>query len=94
MLKAAFFATSLLILAASARAEEQAVALKPGPGEETVANNCASCHSLDYVRINAPFLTAKQWEAEVAKMINTFGAPIEPADAKAITEYLTRNYGG
>jgi len=47
----------------------------------------------DYIRTNSPFMTAKVWEAEVTKMINAFGAPIEPADAKAIIDYLARNYG-
>jgi enoyl-CoA hydratase/carnithine racemase len=28
-----------------------------------------------------------------AKMINAFGAPIDAADAKAIAEYLKKNYG-
>jgi mono/diheme cytochrome c family protein len=72
--------------------EERPVALAPGPGLDAMAN-CAACHSLDYIRINAPFLTRKAWEAEVAKMITVFGAPIDPADAKTIADYLTRNYG-
>jgi sulfite dehydrogenase (cytochrome) subunit B len=55
--------------------------------------NCEACHSLDYIRINAPFMTRKAWEAEVAKMITVFGAPIDPADARTIADYLVRNYG-
>jgi cytochrome c5 len=88
-------AATLLFLGASsmARAEEKAVPLKPGPGEDVVSANCNACHSLDYIRTNAPFMTAKVWEAEVRKMINVFGAAIEPADAKTITDYLVRNYG-
>jgi len=27
-------------------------------------------------------------------MIKVFGAPIQPADAKIIVDYLTANYGG
>jgi sulfite dehydrogenase (cytochrome) subunit B len=76
----------------SAHGEEQAVPLAPGPGLDVVAD-CGACHSLDYIRINAPFLTRKAWEAEIAKMITAFGAPIDPADAKTITDYLVRNYG-
>jgi sulfite dehydrogenase (cytochrome) subunit B len=38
-------------------------------------------------------MTAKVWEAEVAKMINAFGAPIDPADAKTVVEYLSKTYG-
>ena len=29
----------------------------------------------------------------VTKMIKAFGAPIDDADAKAIAEYLKKNYG-
>lgn len=77
----------------AARAEEHAMPLKDAPGREVVEGNCAACHSLEYIRTNSPFMTAKVWEAEVNKMINAFGAPIEPADAKAIIDYLARNYG-
>lgn len=38
-------------------------------------------------------MTGKVWEAEVNKMIKAFGADIDPADAKTITDYLTRTYG-
>jgi mono/diheme cytochrome c family protein len=74
-------------------ADEQPVALKDAPGRDVVENNCAACHSLDYPRTNAPFMDRKVWQAEVDKMINVFGAPIEPNDAKAIVDYLTKNYG-
>jgi len=43
--------------------------------------------------MNSKFLNAAGWTAEVAKMINVFGAPIDAADAKAIGDYLTANYG-
>ncbi len=78
---------------ASAQAQEPTVPLKDAPERETVEGNCGSCHSLDYIRTNSPFMTQKVWEAEVNKMINALGAPIEPADAKAIIDYLARNYG-
>ena len=32
------------------------------------------------------------WEAEVTKMINVYGAPIDKADIPKIVEYLTANY--
>ena len=38
-------------------------------------------------------LAEKQWEAEVAKMINAFGADIAPVNTKAIVDYLTHHYG-
>lgn len=82
-----------LVQATGAQAEEKPVPLKDAPGREAVENNCAACHSLDYPRTNAPFLDRKGWEAEVNKMINAFGAPIAPPDAKTIVDYLVANYG-
>ena len=75
-------------------AAEEPIPLKAGPGKEVVETNCASCHSLDYIAMNSPFLSAKIWEAEVTKMIKVFGAPIDEADAKKIVDYLNAAYGG
>jgi hypothetical protein len=43
--------------------------------------------------MNSPFLNGIGWEAEVNKMINAFGAPIDRGDAKVIADYLNENYG-
>jgi hypothetical protein len=43
--------------------------------------------------MNSPFPNAALWDAEVAKMINAYGAPIDGADAKVIADYLKANYG-
>ena len=86
-------AAMALLQCAAAYAGEQPVSLKDAPGHDLVENNCASCHSLDYPRTNAPFMDRKTWQAEVDKMTNVFGAPIAPGDAKAIVDYLTKNYG-
>ena len=72
---------------------EENVAIKAGVGRDVVENHCNVCHSLDYPRINAPFLDRQGWETEVNKMITAYGAPIMPADAKIIVDYLTANYG-
>jgi mono/diheme cytochrome c family protein len=77
----------------AASADEKPVQLKAGAGVDKVEGNCAACHSLDYIRMNSPFLNAAGWDAEVAKMINAFGAPISAADAKIIGDYLKANYG-
>ena len=82
-----------LMAAASARAEEQLVPLKEGPGQQVVEDNCGSCHSLDYLRTNSLFLDRKGWQSEVTKMTNAFGAPVTPEDAKTIVDYLVKNYG-
>ena len=77
----------------AAAAGEQPVGLKEAPGADKVEAHCGACHSLDYVQMNSKFLNAAGWNAEVTKMINAFGAPIDPADAKIIADYLTANYG-
>lgn len=74
-------------------ADETMIQLKQGQGVQVVTNNCATCHSLDYIQMNSPFLDRKGWEAEVNKMINVYHAPIDKNDVTAITDYLVRYYG-
>ncbi|HET7381770.1 MAG TPA: cytochrome c [Pseudolabrys sp.] len=84
------FTAALIALPAAA---EQVIKLKPGPGADKVEANCQACHSLSYIPMNSPFLNAAGWDATVTKMIKAFGAPIDDADAKAIADYLKKNYG-
>ena len=92
-------ATSLLltlafvIAAGVVTAQERRLELKDGPGRAQVEANCGSCHSLDYILMNSPFLDRNGWDGSVNKMIKVFGAPINADDAKAIVEYLSANYG-
>jgi sulfite dehydrogenase (cytochrome) subunit B len=72
---------------------EQVIKLKDGPGRDVVETNCGICHSLDYIEMNSPFPDEKLWQAEVAKMINVFGALVEPDEAKTVVDYLVSNYG-
>jgi len=81
------------LIASPALADEQVIKLKQGPGLDKVEANCAACHTLAYIPMNSPFLNAAGWEATVNKMVNAFKAPIDAADAKAIKEYLAKNYG-
>ncbi|HET7849595.1 MAG TPA: cytochrome c [Pseudolabrys sp.] len=74
-------------------AAEAPIQLKKGEGLDKVEGNCAACHTLAYIPMNSPYLDAKGWDAEVNKMIKAYGAPIDEADAKAIKEYLSKNYG-
>jgi len=91
---AACVSLAALAFAASAvLAGEDKVKLKDGPNADLVRNNCESCHSLDYIELNSPFLDQKGWEAVVAKMQKALGAPIKPEDAAPIAEYLARYYG-
>ena len=84
------FIAALIALPAMA---EQAIKLKPAPGVDKVEANCQACHTLAYIPMNSPFLNAAGWTAEVTKMIKAYGAPIDDADAKAIADYLAKNYG-
>lgn len=89
-----FIAIAAVLLAGTASADEQVIKLKPGPGLDKVEANCAACHSLAYIPMNSPFLNAAGWDATVNKMINALKAPIDANDAKAIKDYLAKNYGG
>ena len=84
------FIAALIALPAAA---EQQINLKKAPGVDKVEANCQACHSLAYIPMNSPFLNAAGWTAEVNKMIKAMGAPIDDADAKAIIDYLAKNYG-
>ena len=88
-----YSAVTLLLAAGGAFAAERPLPLKEAPGRQTTENLCSGCHSLDYIRINAPFMNRQTWTAEVNKMVQAFGAPIAAADANTIVEYLTANYG-
>lgn len=73
---------------------EETAAFKPGPGLDVVQGNCGSCHSPDYIQTQprGPKFGKAFWQAEVTKMINVFGAPIEAKDVPAIVDYLTATY--
>jgi mono/diheme cytochrome c family protein len=77
----------------NALAAESDIELKAGDGRDLVAAHCATCHSLDYISMNAAVLDRQGWEKTVDKMIKVMGAPIKPDDAAAITAYLARHYG-
>jgi mono/diheme cytochrome c family protein len=84
-------AASAALTATAAFAAE--VKLKRADGMDKVEANCQACHTLAYIPMNSVFLNAAGWDAEVTKMIKAYGAPIDEADAKAIADYLKKNYG-
>jgi len=86
-------ALALLAGFSVAHAGEDAVTLKEAPGRDVVERNCIGCHSLDYVQMNAPFLDAKGWDAEVHKMMKAYGAPVVEQDVADIVKYLAASYG-
>jgi mono/diheme cytochrome c family protein len=65
--------------------------LADGPGKELVQSYCQVCHSTTYITMQ-PALPATTWEAEVKKMINTYGAAIPEDAAAQITGYLQAHY--
>ncbi|MBV9252193.1 MAG: hypothetical protein JO227_23475 [Acetobacteraceae bacterium] len=81
-----------LLPGSPAIAQQSDTGLKLGPDEDAVAANCSACHTLDYIRMNSVFVTPAGWKAEVAKMRQAFGAPIEDEAANAIVRYLNENY--
>jgi mono/diheme cytochrome c family protein len=84
-------ALMMMFVATPALAQEK-VTLKPGPGLEAVTTSCSVCHTLNYIRMNSPFLTPDAWKAEVAKMRNAYGATFDEDTAAAITKYLSTTY--
>ena len=81
-----------LCSAASAVAGEETLRLTDAPGHDMVASRCVTCHSLDYVTMNAPVLDRPGWEKTIRKMIDRFGAPISDEEARQILDYLASNY--
>ena len=43
--------------------------------------------------MHSSILDDQGWTSEVNKMINVFGAPIEPAETRILVDYLIKNYG-
>jgi DMSO/TMAO reductase YedYZ molybdopterin-dependent catalytic subunit len=78
---------------ASVPTDESHIKLIDAPGRDRVQANCITCHSLDYIPMNAKILDRAGWEKEVDKMVKVMGAPVSPADAAVIIDYLAKNYG-
>ncbi len=74
------------------RLPEETAQFRAGAGVESATANCLACHSADYVNTQASKKGEVFWEAEVQKMVKVFHAPIEPADAKTIADYLAATY--
>ena len=71
---------------------DDTAAFKPGPGVKAAQDNCASCHSADYINFQPPNKGPAFWDAEVQKMIKAYHAPINENDAKSIADYLAKTY--
>jgi sulfite dehydrogenase (cytochrome) subunit B len=75
-------------------AGEESIQLIDAAGRDLTATSCVTCHSLDYIPMNAPLMSHGSWEKTVHKMIDKFGAPIRPEDVEQILAYLTAHYSG
>jgi sulfite dehydrogenase (cytochrome) subunit B len=73
---------------------DETAAFQPGPNLEAAQNNCTGCHSADYIQTQPRAVKSKKdfWQAEVTKMIKTYGAPIDDADVGKIVDYLSATY--
>ncbi len=71
---------------------EETTAFRPGKGVDVAESNCMTCHSADYLSTQPPDMGAAFWAGEVKKMITVYGAPIDDADAEAISAYLASTY--
>ena len=83
---------SALVSATCALAGEETIRLTDAPGHDMVASRCVTCHSLDYVTMNAPVLDRTGWEKTIRKMVDRFGAPISDEEVRQILDYLASNY--
>ena len=72
--------------------EKRLIRLTDAPGHDMVASRCVTCHSLDYVTMNAPVLDRTGWEKTIRKMVDRFGAPISDEEVRQILDYLASNY--
>jgi mono/diheme cytochrome c family protein len=92
-------ACGLAIVSANARPvsytlPDETAAFKPGPSLDVMQGNCGACHSADYIltQPQGPKFQKEFWQAEVAKMITVFGAPIATGDVPKIVDYLTATH--
>lgn len=83
---------SALFLATPAMAQQAPAWMRPGAGQEATNVSCGVCHTLDYIRMNSTFLTPDAWKAEVTKMRQVFGAPIDDDTAAEILQYLNAHF--
>lgn len=57
------------------------------PGKTEFVSYCGICHSLKYITAQPAFPRAT-WEAEVHKMVEKYGAPIDSSVSSKVVDYL------
>lgn len=87
---------ALALMAAAPPTQQLSVVLPDGEGllperygvsSEAANANCLACHSAAMITAQ-PRLTRVQWGETIAKMRTVYGAPIDPADDRAIIDWL------
>ncbi len=88
-------ATPALAAPQSYTLPDETAVLATGPNLDLVQQNCAACHSADYISTQPRGMKDPHafWQGEVTKMQKVYGAPIEQADIGKIVDYLTQTYG-
>lgn len=79
-------------LALDIQLPQETATLHPGTGPGAQgATLCLMCHSVDYISSQPP-MPLGFWDAEVKKMVGTYGAPIPAEQVPLIVEYLNQAY--
>lgn len=79
-----------MVSLACAADDDDAKRLPAGPGRDTVAESCLSCHGSAYFRRQR--LDKDQWTEKVGDMIDR-GAKVNDAQAAIIVDYLVQTFG-
>ena len=79
-----------MVSLAFAADDDDAKRLPAGPGRDTVAESCLSCHGSAYFRRQR--LDKDQWTEKVGDMIDR-GAKVNDAQAAIIVDYLVQTFG-
>ena len=96
----AFVSMGLALAAATASSKEITLPVDHSvlrasdlPGYALAQKKCGICHSADYVNYQARDLGQTQWTAEMTKMQQVYGAPLDDQDIASIGAYLAVAYG-
>jgi virginiamycin B lyase len=81
-------AIALLGVAAAAPALAQDIKLPDGPGKDTVAAMCGTCHRMAFL---ANGYTPEGWHTVMRMMLN-FGVPVPKDEVAAVTDYLIKSF--
>ena len=60
---------------------------------EVVVRNCTACHSLEYIVTQPRGKGGQFWRDSVTKMITVYKAPVDPAEAEAVSAALAAKFG-